>query len=196
VKAPFAGRVASRLVDAGAMLSAGTPLLTLVDDSVLEFRAAVPSAEWGRVSVGAPVQVTVDAALPPVTGRVARVSPLVDDRTRTFEAVLEVPSRSGLVGGLFARAVIRRGMVNGALVVPASAIQRDGGTAEDAHVFVVAGGKAERKAVKVGAEQPDAIQVASGLAVGDQVVLDPPAALTSGARVQTGPAAPSSPAAR
>ena len=39
-----------------------------------------------------------------VEGRVARIAPLVDERTRSFEVVVEVPGRPDLVGGLFARA--------------------------------------------------------------------------------------------
>jgi RND family efflux transporter MFP subunit len=183
VRAPFSGRVARRLVDPGAMLSAGTAVFTVVDDSVLEFRASVPSSDYGKVALGAPVEVAVGDGTVPVAGRVARVTPLVDERTRSFEVVVEVPGGSGLVGGLFARAAVRLGEVKGALVVPPSALLREGGPAE-AQVFVVAGGKAERRSVTVGAEQPDAVQVTKGLGAGDVVVLDPPTALAPGAAVQ------------
>src|SRR5688572_11998927 len=43
VRAPFAGRVAKKMADPGTMIAAGTPLFTVVDDTVLELRAAVPS---------------------------------------------------------------------------------------------------------------------------------------------------------
>lgn len=184
VKAPFAGRVANRLVDPGAMLPAGTPLLTLVDDSVLEFRASVPSKHWGQVKVDAPVQVRVEAGQAAVAGRVTRLSPLVDERTRAFEAVVEVPPGSGLVGGLFARAEVRRGERRGALVVPAAALQRNGGGPDEARVFVVAGGKAETRAVRVGVERPDVVEVVEGLKAGEVVVLDPPTALSPGSVVE------------
>jgi len=49
---------------------------------------------------------------------------------------------------------------------------------------VVKDGKAERRSVTLGVETPDAIQVTSGLAASDTVVLDPPAALASGAPVE------------
>lgn len=184
LRAPFSGRVARRLADAGAMLTAGAPVFTVVDDSVLEFRAPVPSSDYGKVAVGAPVEVTVGEGAAPVAGRVARMTPLVDERTRSFEVVVEVPGGAGLVGGLFARAAVRLGEVKGALVVPPSALVREGGGPSEAQVFVVAGGKAERRAVTVGAEQPDAVQVTKGLGAGDVVVLDPPTALAPGAAVQ------------
>lgn len=185
IKAPFAGRVAKRLADPGAMLASGTSLFTFVDDTMLEFRASVPSADYGKLELGATVDVTVDAVGGrTVKGTVARISPLVDERTRSFEVTVQVPGDRQLVGGLFARASVRLGRVAGALVVPPAALQRDGSTPKEAQAFVVAEGKAERKTLALGVETADAIQVTSGLKAGDLVVLDPPAALSSGAPVE------------
>ncbi len=185
VKAPFAGRIAKRLADPGAMLAAGTPLFTFVDDAVYEFRSSVPSTDYGKAKVGAPVEVTVDT-LPDFkgVGRVARVTPLIDERTRSFEVVVEVPGSKGLVGGLFARASVRVGRVPGALVVPPSALLRDGSKPREAECFVIKGGKAERRTVSLGVESSAAVQAATGLEEGDVVVLDPPASLGAGSPVE------------
>ncbi len=185
VRAPFDGRVAKRFPDPGAMLANGTPLFTLVDDSVLEFRAPVPSADYAKVRVGAPVTMTVDA-LPGLetSGKVARVAPLVDERTRSFEVVVAIPGRKELVGGLFARASVRVGQVQGALVVPPAALVRDGSSPSEAEIFVVASGRAEKRTVLLGVENPDAVQITKGVAAGDVVVVDPPTALGSGAPVE------------
>lgn len=184
VRAPFAGRVARRFPDPGSMLAAGTPLFTLVDDSVLEFQAQVASREIAKVRIGALVRLSIDA-LPAarIEGRVARIEPLVDERSRSFRAVVEVPGRAGLVGGLFARASLRVGEVAGALVVPPAALVRDGSDPAAASAFVVRQGKAEKVALTLGVEAPDGIQVTSGLAAGEMVVLDPPTALAGGAPV-------------
>jgi membrane fusion protein (multidrug efflux system) len=185
ITAPFDGRVAKRVADPGSMLAVGTPVFTLVDDAVLEFRAPVPSGDWARAKVGSEVGVTVDA-LPgfEAKGRVARIAPLVEERTRAFEVVVEVPGNKDLVGGLFARAAVRAGHVAQALVVPPAALVRDGGTPGEAQTFVVVAGKAERRTVSLGVESPDAIQVTKGLEAGDVVVLDPPVSLGSGALVE------------
>jgi RND family efflux transporter MFP subunit len=185
VKAPFAGRVAKRMADPGAMLTSGTPLFTLVDDSVLEFRAAVPSADYGKAQVGAPVDVTVDA-LPgfATKGRVARVTPLVEERTRSFEVVVQVPGAKNLIGGLFARAAVRVRRVPGALVVPPSALLRSDAAPGEAEVFVVAAGKADKRVVGLGLETAEAVQVTKGLEAGDAVVLDPPVGLGAGTAVE------------
>jgi membrane fusion protein (multidrug efflux system) len=185
VTAPFTGRVAQRFPDPGSMLAPGATLFTLVDDSVFEFKAPVPSRDLAKVKLGAPVELGIDA-LPGarVSGRIARIEPLVDERSRSFQVVVEVPGRADLVGGLFARASVRVGQVKGALVVPPAALVRDGSDPTRAEVFVVRGGKAEKVAVRLGVEAPDGVQAASGLAAGDQVVLDPPTALASGAPVE------------
>jgi membrane fusion protein (multidrug efflux system) len=185
VRAPFAGRVAKRHSDAGTMLSAGSPLFTLVDDARLEFRASVPSGDYGKVKVGDAVDVSVDALGDrPVKGTVARVTPLIEERTRSFEVVVQIPGGDRLVGGLFARATVRVGQVADALVVPPGALVRDGSDPSSAETFVVTAGKADRRKVSVGVETADAVQVTNGLAEGQLVVLDPPVALGSGAPVE------------
>jgi RND family efflux transporter MFP subunit len=185
IRAPFAGRVAKRHADPGAMLASGTPVFTFVDDAVLEFRAKVPSAHYGRARLGQSVDVQVDAlAGRVVKGTLARVAPLVEERTRSFEVVVEIKGQPDLVGGLFARAVVRVGTVPQALVVPPAALQRDGEDAGVAHAFVVKDGKAERRSLTLGVETADAIQVTAGLAASEMIVLDPPAALASGAPVE------------
>jgi membrane fusion protein (multidrug efflux system) len=184
VRAPFAGRVARRLADPGSMLPAGAPLFTLVDDTVLEFRASAPSGDWARVRPGAPAEVIADA-LPgrSFPGRLARVSPLVDERTRSFEVVVEVPGRPELVGGLFARATVLARRIDGALVVPPAALLRSAASPQEAEAFVVVDGKARRASVGVGVETAEAVQVTRGLEAGARVVLDPPAALGDGSAV-------------
>lgn len=184
VKAPFSGRVAKRFADPGALLAPGAPLFTFVDDSLLEYKAPVPSRDFAKVKLGAAVELAIDAlGGARVSGRIARVEPLVDERSRSFQAVVEVKGRADLVGGLFARAFVRVGQVDGAIVVPPAALVRDGSDPARADVFVVSAGKAEKRALSLGVETPDGVQVTRGLAPGDQVVLDPPTALASGAPV-------------
>jgi RND family efflux transporter MFP subunit len=185
VKAPFAGRVAKRFPDPGAMLAPGSPLFTLVDDSVLEYKAPVPSRDYAKVRIGAAVQLVIDSlGGSAMTGRIVRIEPLVDERSRSFQAVVEVPGRADLVGGLFARASVRVGQAADAIVVPPAALVRDGSDPTRAEVFVVRGGAAEKVVLRLGVEAPDGVQATSGLAAGDVVVLDPPTALASGAPVQ------------
>jgi RND family efflux transporter MFP subunit len=190
VRAPFTGRVARRMADPGTMIGPGAPLFTVVDDSVFELRASVPSASYHAIQVGAPAQVEVDSAPGlPVAGRVGRVTPLVDERNRSFEVVIEVPGNPALVGGLFARATVSVGRVAGAVVVPPGAVVHDA-AGSSAQVWVVSGNGADKRAVTLGAELPDGVQVTSGLAAGERVIVDPPAALAPGTPIAVQGGAP------
>ena len=67
------------------------------------------------------------------------------------------------------------------VTIPNSAVRTDGGSRV---VFVVSGGdRVERRALRVGAAREDRVEVTSGLAPGERIVLDPPAALKDGARI-------------
>jgi len=183
--APLSGRIAKRMADAGTIVSAGTPIYTIVDDAVFEFRSSVASGDFSKLRVGEKVTVTVDA-LPGFTtqGVVSRIAPKIDARSRSFEAIITVPGRPELVSGMFARADVKVREVPGGLVVPPAALVRDGADPTHAQTFVVVGGKAERRDVIVGFEVPDAVQVTAGLKAGEVVVVDPPSALGPGTQVQ------------
>ena len=188
VKAPLSGRIAKRLADEGTMLAVGSPIFQIVDDAVFEFRGAVPSADFAKVRVGEAVTVTVDA-LPgfKTEGRVGRIQPFVEARSRSFEVVVRVPGHPELVSGLFARAEVRVRDVPGSLTVPPEALLRDGADPARAQAFVVTGGKAEQRDVMLGIERPEAVQITSGLQAGEVVVIDPPASLGPGTLVEAQP---------
>ena len=185
VTAPLSGRIAKRHADAGTIVSAGTPIFTIVDDSVFEFRSSVASGDLGKVKVGESVIVTVDALPGFVTeGQVNRIAPQVDARSRSFEVIVRIPGRPELVSGLFARAEVNVRDVPDSLTVPPAALLRDGSDPTRAQAYVVVNDKAERRDVMVGVEVPDAVQVTSGLEAGEVVVVDPPSALGPGTQVQ------------
>ena len=56
----------------GTVVAAGTPLYTIVDDSVFEFRSSVASSDFGKVKVGETVVVTVDALPMTATGKILK----------------------------------------------------------------------------------------------------------------------------
>jgi membrane fusion protein, multidrug efflux system len=185
ITAPISGRIAKRHAEAGTIVAAGTPLYTIVDDSVFEFRSSVASGDFGKIKVGESVVVTVDALPGFVTdGEVNRIAPQVDARSRSFEVIIRVPGRPELVSGLFARAEVKVRDVPGSLTVPPAALLRDGSDPTKAQTYVVVNNKVERRDVQVGIEVPDAVQVSSGLKAGEVVVVDPPSAIGPGTQVQ------------
>ncbi|MDC0716742.1 efflux RND transporter periplasmic adaptor subunit [Nannocystis bainbridge] len=84
LRAPFAGVIASRHVDAGATLTAGEPVVRLISDArVLRF--AVPEARSQALRLGAPVSVRF-AGGPEVAAEVITIAPEIEVGTRLIFA--------------------------------------------------------------------------------------------------------------
>jgi HlyD family secretion protein len=74
--APFTGTVATRTAEPGEVVTAGTPILTLVNLGAVYLRAFVPEGQIGRVKVGQPARVYLDSApAQPIEAQVSRVDP-------------------------------------------------------------------------------------------------------------------------
>ncbi|HEU5196647.1 MAG TPA: HlyD family efflux transporter periplasmic adaptor subunit [Methylomirabilota bacterium] len=76
IVAPFAGTVATRTAEPGEVVSAGTPIITLVNLGEVYLRAFVPEGQIGRVKVSQPARVYLDSAPgKPLDAYVLRVDP-------------------------------------------------------------------------------------------------------------------------
>ena len=107
---PLDGMVRERHVTAGQYLAAGSPVVTIVRMHPLRLRVAVPEREAQSVRVNQTVRVTVEGDTTAYTGRVARISPAIDEGSRTLMVEAEVPNRDGvLAAGLVCQRVDRVG---------------------------------------------------------------------------------------
>lgn len=121
IRAPSAGVVAHRLVERGEVVAAGTPLYDLVDLDRLHLKVYIPEISIGKVRLGLPARVYVDA-FPDlfVDARVRYISPraefvpkevqTADERVKLVFAVklaLDANPDHRLTPGLPADAVIR-----------------------------------------------------------------------------------------
>ncbi|MFS8064933.1 MAG: efflux RND transporter periplasmic adaptor subunit [Byssovorax sp.] len=107
IRAPFEAIVAARYVDPGANVTAATPIVRLLSARDFFVRFAVPEESAARLSVGAPVEVSLGGAAPPrpastLHGAVDKVSPEVDAASRMIivearldAAALDMKARSG-----------------------------------------------------------------------------------------------------
>ncbi len=92
VLAPLDGLVAERLVDPGASVSAGQPLLRLADSSAWIARFAVPARTPG-LRVGSIVGVTLEDGAPAGCATVERLSPALDEASRLVFAEARLHAR-------------------------------------------------------------------------------------------------------
>lgn len=169
--APLDGMVRERHATAGQYLAAGTPVVTVVRMHPLRLRLAVPERVATSVRVKQDVRVVVEGDPTVHTGRVARVSPAIDESSRTLMVEAEVPNQQGqLRPGSFANADIVLQAQEKAVVVPASALVTFAGVDK---VLVVKDGKSLEKRVSTGRREGDRIEIVSGLGAGEQVIVDP-----------------------
>jgi HlyD family secretion protein len=76
VVAPFTGTVATRTAEPGEVITAGTPIVTLVNLAEVYLRAFVPEGQIGRVRISQPARVYLDSdPTKPVDARVLRIDP-------------------------------------------------------------------------------------------------------------------------
>ena len=204
VVAPTSGTVDKRNVEDGERVTRGTSMFTLVRNDRLELAAAVPAKQANSVRVGQAVHFTADGKS--FDGRVARVSPTIDPASRSITVYVEVPNAGGqLKGGTFATGrVVSRTLAN-VLTVPAAAIRQS----QEGHPFVyrVEGRTVNMAPVQVGVvdEQLGKVEVTTGLAAGDRVIVGNVGTLGRGMQVtilgsedrgRGGPAGAGAPAGR
>jgi HlyD family secretion protein len=166
---PISGLVARRHADQGAMINPGTPIVTVVSVSPMVIEAKASERDIARVKRGLPVTVTVDS-LPGqrFTGRVMRISPLLDAQTRNGIVEIEITNRDGrLKGEMFARVGLDLGGERETTLLPRDALVYRG---DQPGVYVVESEKAKFIALETGLTQEDKVEVISGLEAGATVI--------------------------
>ncbi|TNC50488.1 efflux RND transporter periplasmic adaptor subunit [Rubellimicrobium rubrum] len=168
VRAPFSGIVASRSVEPGSVVAAGTPLLTIVDLSQMEMQASAPVGAGAQVRVGQTVEIGVDGIEGRIfQGTVARIAPVAQEGTRTLPVFVEVANDDGvLLGGMFGSGQIVTAEALDAVAVPVAAVREEGGT----HVLLVEGEALARRDVTPVEEWPGGLLQVEGLEGGERVV--------------------------
>jgi len=196
IRAPFDGVVAERLVSPGQFVRVQTPVMRLVRLDPLRLTAEVPERFAPAIRVGHTLSLRVDA-FPDraVEGRVTRISPDVNLKSRAFAIEGEVPNPDGaLKPGTFARVRIVTDRVDRILALPVTAVQTRYGRSV---IFTVKDRKAKETEVKLGDRIGANVEVLQGLEAGDTIVSDGVEALSDGLAVapRTKPAAGAKPAA-
>lgn len=182
ITAPISGVVAQRMVKVGNLIQPNAPMFKIVDTSRLEAVLNVPERELDTLHAGLPVTMRVDA-LPGrnFTGKVGRVSPVVDAGSGTFRVTAIFEGIGQLKPGMFGRVDIVFDQRPNALTIPRDALlEGDGETS----VFAVRDGKAVRVPVQVGFITGSYAEIRAGLAEGDGVVTVGKVTLRDGATVE------------
>jgi RND family efflux transporter MFP subunit len=176
ITAPFDGVVTKRLADTGSLVGAGTStsgqaLVRLSQLDPLRLVLPVPESAVPKVRGGAEVEVAVNATGERIAGRVARISGEVAMDTRTMHVEVDVPNAQlKLAPGMYASATLVQESRQGVLSVPLEAVPNRKGQA--ALVYVLGKDNSlEERSLTLGLETPDRIEVKSGAAENELVVI-------------------------
>jgi membrane fusion protein (multidrug efflux system) len=183
LKAPFGGRLTARKVELGQTVQAGTALLILADVEPLEVNLHLPEQVVGSLAEGQTVEIRADVA-PGSTlqGRVERIAAVVDPATSTVKVTLRVDElAAGVRVGSFVRARITTDVHLGAVAVPRKALVEEAGAS---FLFVAEADSVRKVEVQTGYADEEWIEIASGVAIGERIVVVGQGGLRTGSRVE------------
>lgn len=169
--APIDGAVRERKALVGEFLSAGSPVTSLVRIDPLRLKVAVPERDAAAIRVGQTVRVSIEGDTLEHSGRVVRLSPVLEMQNRTLTVEAEVENRQGRIrAGSFASAEILIDPQQPALLAPASAIVNFAGIEK---VIGEKKGLAVERRVRTGRRAGDRVEILEGVSPGDLIVSEP-----------------------
>ena len=184
IRAPIAGVISKRHVQAGEKLAPDMPVFSIVNLSELTLEAQVPASEIPRVRVGQDVRFRVDGYQQrEFTGKVARINPSTEAGSRALLVYIAVRNDdAALRAGMFAKGAIVTDRAEVAPVVPLAALRDDNGRQV---VYRITGGKVVAQPVTLGLRNDDdgTAQVPAGLEDGARVIISKLPAVKPGAQV-------------
>jgi len=195
IRAPFDGVILSKSANVGDLVTPFSnatdskgAVVTMADMSTLEVEADVSESSLGKVRVGQPAEITLDA-LPDsrFRGHISRMVPTVDRAKATVMTKVKfdeidpriLPEMSAKVSFL-SREVTAAEQKPLLAVNPDAIVQRDGRTV----VFLMRDGVAVAVPVTPGVKVGDATALTGDVKSGDKAIAKPPASLKDGALVK------------
>jgi len=184
IVAPFDGRVVRRMVDPGSLVSPGMPLFVVEDASRYQLQATLPTEALAFVWKGSVARVRLDAMTDKsLEGKVAEIEAGADPASHTLNARIDLPHEAKVESGVFGRAFFARGEKK-ALVVPQEVVVARG---QLRGIYAVdANGLVHWRVVTLGQSANALVEVLSGVASGDVVVLNPGAQELDGKKTAQG----------
>ncbi len=182
VRAPFDGIVGLTYISEGAYVTPSTRIASLQNTDSDRVDFTIPERYSANVRMGSQINFEVQGVDSLFTGEVIATEPQIDPRTRTVQvrAVAENTNRL-LNPGAFANVELVLSAFDEALVVPSVALVPDNGSFK---VLVYQDGKVRESFVETGIRLRDRIQILSGIAPGDTVLVNGLMQLSEGSDVE------------
>jgi len=182
IRAPFAGTLGLRQVNAGSYLRAGEVITTLDGADLLEVQFTVPERDLALLALGQMLTVRSDSWPDKVfQGQVSQIDSRVDPVNRAITVKARLDNGELLLRpGQFLQVSLLVAQQQ-ALMIPEQAILTQGMVS---YAFVLDGEKVQRRELQLGSREQGWVEVRSGIAAGDQVVITGHTRLGDGSAVQ------------
>ena len=184
IRAPFSGKIGFKNVSNGAYVSPTTAIcsLSIVDKLKLEF--SIPEKYESKVSLGKAVTFSVEGSMRNYAAKVIATEASISENTRALKVRAVVEGTDKFISsGLFAKVKFDMGNNNNALMVPSQAIIPG---ARDKKVAIYRGGAANFQTVTTDVRDSANVQITSGIAAGDTILISGLMSIKPGAKVQLG----------
>jgi membrane fusion protein, multidrug efflux system len=184
--APASGHVQKKYFDKGSLLSAGSPLVTLVDNSQLELECVVPSYQLASIRLGQRAVFTTPTwGDRKFEGVVSAINPVIESDNRSVKLILKIANPGGeLRSGMYARGEVTTDREANAIVIHRDSLIAENGQNDAASVYVVREGKAHHVPIQIGGSQQEKVLVRKGLNEGDVVITEIGPSLKEGIAVR------------
>jgi len=183
IRAPFGGRVTERFVKPGQHVRPGDVLFSVADFDPLIARIYLPEKEVLTLAEGRRVRITLVAdEMVAFEGKIAQISPIVDTATGTVKVTVQALRHPAQVRpGAFVTIGIVREQRDNVVIVPRESVIRE---LRSTHVFVQDGDEAVKRAVSLGLEEGDTVEITQGLTAGEHIVVAGQGGLKQGTKIK------------
>ena len=200
VTAPFEGRITRRNINLGDLVNAGNvgnaqAMFTMARTDRLSVYVYLPQDRTSQVKVGDEVSVyQTNAPDKIIKGRIARTAGAIDINTRTLQVDIEIPNENNaLLPGAYVEVAMQIALGN-SLIVPTNTLIFGAGGPFIA--VVDQDNRAQKKKVTLGVDFGNQVEIRSGIAADDQLILNPMDSLVNGQAVVPQSPAPRAPSTR
>lgn len=180
---PINGIVTARNFDNGDV-AAGQPILQVMQINPVKLKINIPESFYNNVKKGMQVKAKTEIfGEEEFAGTVSLIYPTIDPLTRTFTCEVKVNNaNSKLKPGMFGRVELNLGKAATIMVSDKAVVKQSG--SNDKYIFVENNGVVEYRKVQLGRRIEDKIEIISGIADGENVVITGQSKLMDGTKVE------------
>jgi cobalt-zinc-cadmium efflux system membrane fusion protein len=174
LSSPINGFIKNIMVSEGQFVSAGQPLATITKNQRLVLKADVSLKDADKINSIQEANFTIiqnkqSYNTKELNGKVLAIGKTTASNSPFIPVHFQIDSKPGMLPGSFAEVFLKTTPINDALVIPVSALVEEQGIF---YVYVQTEGESfQKRELKLGANDGQKVQVLSGVAEGERVVI-------------------------